>query len=821
MKLLKNISESNIHSYIYRLASDLKNTKNIQSLTDVTQEINEYLISSEYNDFKLIKTQLTTTKTLYKNGVLSDLDYKKYKKFYNIANLKRKIDIYIKYFSSGYKDSEKLFFAIDTIKKACSNKLILDLSETYISRVNTLMNIMDSCIEKSSELQKSNLIHQLNKVKNKLSKDIAYNNLLQEQDIIINIKPISQDFSTEDISFHSSKHKEIFKQKSLALNNLHIQSLNIKEYIYGIDGTLTFQLAYPKNHKDFDFLLTPLQPLLIDIQINDSFNFFKKDSKKDYHKRSTRFMVIGNVIDHINIKEKYEYSIYSQDDEKVLSGVKKFKLKFHDPLKSLWKLHQPTYIDINKSLDDIFKDNFFFDNLITLNSNKSDKLKNRIAQVFVSTIGRNFYDFFIEQLYENKCFLKYFCDKKNGKVTYYITDNIDDSLKTNISNTDDDVTNKLSSYDLSCLKGQTLNSKKPGFRIKENCIIPDITLSTAKKKEKNSPDSSIKPFSSIYKDDIKPIFYHAHESLTEETESSGLKVKISSTNTLPFINSEICLEKLENQNNYILGSDVLKNFFINKRTFSLKRSKYSTKRLYDRLSSFHYKSDSESDVYEKISCCKFQSLTHRNEIIYSMKDYDKLYSEYPRFKSFESFNIIGKVTIGENVNKDSKKAYKFFKNYKSEESSFSEFQESGEKGASLILNSKPDILYSVEIAKEILNPKSSEKPIIYIPSKININSSNNQFIPLRNDDIIMIKALSMVKAEILEIISNSAISTEKGQKQQLQRQLMGAKENCEMAYNQANDDETFSLTQLNEANESSFLINNKKGIFLRYKSKGN
>ncbi|MDE4984533.1 hypothetical protein, partial [Francisella tularensis] len=68
---------------------------------------------------------------------------------------------------------------------------------------------------------------------------------------------------------------------------------------------------------------------------------------------------------------------------------------------------------------------------------------------------------------------------------------------------------------------------------------------------------------------------------------------------------------------------------------------------------------------------------------------------------------------------------------------------------------------------------------------------------------------------------NSAISTKKAQQQLLQRQLLGSKENCEMAYTQTSDSETVSLTQVNEDCENSFLINYKKGIFLRYKSKGN
>ncbi|WP_318263429.1 hypothetical protein [Francisella-like endosymbiont] len=132
---------------------------------------------------------------------------------------------------------------------------------------------------------------------------------------------------------------------------------------------------------------------------------------------------------------------------------------------------------------------------------------------------------------------------------------------------------------------------------------------------------------------------------------------------------------------------------------------------------------------------------------------------------------------------------------------------------SLILNSKVGILYAIEIVKEMLYAKSSEKPIIYLPSKININSANNQFMPLRNEDIIIIELQSINKGEIKELISNSAISTKKAQKQLLQRQLLGAKENCEIAYSQTSDGETFSLTQLNSTSENSFLLNDKKEFF--------
>ncbi|MFV9984536.1 MAG: hypothetical protein AB8V03_02165 [Francisella endosymbiont of Hyalomma asiaticum] len=91
--------------------------------------------------------------------------------------------------------------------------------------------------------------------------------------------------------------------------------------------------------------------------------------------------------------------------------------------------------------------------------------------MFIFTLNRSFYDFFIEQLKCNKCFLKYLCDKKTGKLTYYVTDEIDAPLQKNIANSDEDLKTKLSAYNLSCLKKQTLVSKKTTTLLKENMLI--------------------------------------------------------------------------------------------------------------------------------------------------------------------------------------------------------------------------------------------------------------------------------------------------------------------------------------------------------------
>ena len=166
------------------------------------------------------------------------------------------------------------------------------------------MNILNNAIQRYHELDKK-ILKQFNKLENILTKTIAYNPLLKKQELTISIKPLDSNFKPQDLNFVSSKNKQSFKEKSLKLNNLHIKCLEIQNYIYGLEGNLTFQLAYTNNHKDFDFLLIPNQPLLIDIKIDDTFNFFKKDSKKDHHTRSTRYVVIALTSDKVNIQENY------------------------------------------------------------------------------------------------------------------------------------------------------------------------------------------------------------------------------------------------------------------------------------------------------------------------------------------------------------------------------------------------------------------------------------------------------------------------------------------------------------------------------------
>ncbi|MDE5031942.1 hypothetical protein, partial [Francisella tularensis] len=78
-------------------------------------------------------------------------------------------------------------------------------------------------------------------------------------------------------------------------------------------------------------------------------------------------------------------------------------------------------------------------NLVSLDTNKRNNIKIRIPQSFISTVNRDFYDFFIQQLEQNKLYLKYFCDKKSCKVSYQVVDQVDNYLQRNIVNSDEDL----------------------------------------------------------------------------------------------------------------------------------------------------------------------------------------------------------------------------------------------------------------------------------------------------------------------------------------------------------------------------------------------
>ncbi|MDE4946913.1 pathogenicity determinant protein PdpA1, partial [Francisella tularensis subsp. holarctica] len=83
----------------------------------------------------------------------------------------------------------------------------------------------------------------------------------------------------------------------------------------------------------------------------------------------------------------------------------------------------------------------------------------------------------------------------------------------------------------------------------------------------------------------------------QEIINTGFEILLTSRNTLPFLDNEITLSKLDNDQNYLLGAPDIKSLYISQRKLLFKRSKYCSKPLTENLHNFHYKSDSESDVY--------------------------------------------------------------------------------------------------------------------------------------------------------------------------------------------------------------------------------
>ncbi|MDE4988368.1 pathogenicity determinant protein PdpA1, partial [Francisella tularensis subsp. holarctica] len=82
-------------------------------------------------NINLINTQLKNTKILDRKGLLSKLDYEKYKRYCVICRLKNNIYEFILYFSTNYKDSQSLKIAIKELQHSCSSSLILELPHDY------------------------------------------------------------------------------------------------------------------------------------------------------------------------------------------------------------------------------------------------------------------------------------------------------------------------------------------------------------------------------------------------------------------------------------------------------------------------------------------------------------------------------------------------------------------------------------------------------------------------------------------------------------------------------------------------------------------
>ncbi|WP_178948371.1 hypothetical protein [Francisella sp. Scap27] len=755
-------------------------------------------------------------KDCFERGELTYFIFKEVKRHFRVALLKNSIgtlniELSNKDLSLGVVEA-----AIKLLKKAAKKGDFLYFNEEELAGVSSIVNRLYNAVSRSDALSQIKLPIAIKELVSKhLAKCIAHNDFLASQDIEISIKPLKETFSKRDLDFSAKYNKKVFDGKALKLTNNHIKELFVDEKMYGLDGRVVFELAYPEGHKDFEYLYDRKQPLLLEIKVSDKFNFLKKGSKSENHSREACFIAIANIEAGSHIKSKVATNIFST--EVKCEDVRSIELKFSDPLKALWSLHSPTYVDFKKSIDDLLTDNFYFDSLFKLDTSNCQSITERLPQVFVSCVGRNFYDFFIEQMVDNQCVIKY--SSMGDTPTYYVADSIDSAFKKPFENSQDGVEKEFKRYDISSILTHELVQNSCDSYVKRTQLIPDISFKSSKKIDiKDS--SGTTEFEKLAQTIVYPVNYLEIDPVKQnQAFTKQFCLNFETMVGVPFVNAEIDFTELK-ADDYLADSTV-KSIYLTKRKLELTRSTYCS--MYTRygISHLYYKSDSDQDRYEKIAYTKKLALTHANKWSYTYGDYSVLSPDYPQYTPVKEFDMIGKVIIAKSVDEDSKKAYKFFKSYKMEESEFSSVQKDEEAGTYDVLNSKGAIFYAVELAPEMLAEDSSEDPIVYIPVRININSNVNEFMPLRNDDLIRLRVTGLIKCFGDELISNSAISTEKAQKKLLQRHLLGAKENCEVAYTQEEKDEIYSIVQQNKANDNSIFIHNNKGIFLTYKAKEN
>lgn len=753
-------------------------------------------------------------KNFFKAGKITNIDLKQVKQSCKIAKFKKQIIEFSESLGSNLISNETIFVMFDTLKQASKKNYFLLFSSTELKEVSNLVSRMYSSVSRDLALNESQLAFGIKKLSSEyLSKDFAHNDFLVAQDFEVNIKPITESFSVKNISFTAKYNKKAFEDGVLKLANNHIRELYINEESYGLNGSVSIDLDYSDGHKDFEYLYDKKQALLLEIEITDTFSFLKKGSKKENHSRKSKFVAVANTTSMSNVQKNVSTNIYSK--ENGCQNIKTLNLEFTDPLKALWSMHSPTYIDFKKSIDDILADNFYFDGLFKLDTSKCKSIAENLPQVFISCDGRSFYDFFMEQMVEKNCVVKY--SSLGDTPTYYIADSIDKDFKKPFENSQDNVDQKFHRYDISSLLSQSLSENSCNNYSKRTQIIPDISYINSKKQEVDDSCGE-KPFNSISQTNIHLVNYLQIDPASEvQALTKNYKLTLKSMVGLPFVNSELDFSELKSSNEAL--SSVIKSFYLVTRELSFKRSKYCTFHLSRKLDRLYYKTDSEQDSYEKVTHTEQLNLTHDNKVKYSYGDYNEQKPTYPKYLACNGFDMVGKVIIGKNVDDDFKKAYRFFKGHKLEESDFTDVQEDQEKGTFTLLNSKHAIFYAIKLPEEVLAENCSEDPVIYIPVKININSSINEFMPLRNDDLIRLKVRSLTNCVGEELVSNSAISIEKTQKQLLQRHLLGAKENCEVAYTEEEKDEIYSIVQQNKSNDNSIFIHNNKGIFITYKAK--
>ena len=105
--------------------------------------------------------------------------------------------------------------------------------------------------------------------------------------------------------------------------------------------------------------------MLLDIEIVDEFDILEEQTDEEQKVSHTKYSMVGTVGDNSQIYQDFNTSLYSHKHSEAQSSIIEFKINFKDPLTSLWEIHKPTYIDFNKSLDDIIFDNFYFNKIMS------------------------------------------------------------------------------------------------------------------------------------------------------------------------------------------------------------------------------------------------------------------------------------------------------------------------------------------------------------------------------------------------------------------------------------------------------------------------
>ena len=812
------MTANNYIATILDISKRLENSTHNDTLIQDVLELNNWLFrichKSNKNIFKAIKKQHNNTKILYDLGYIEPRSYEKIKKLYKLEKLKKYIDDGISYVNDY--DYDDICILINVLKKSCTDNLMMQLSNEYVDRVTLLFNKMGTSISSDiiSRHDKNIIISDMKNLSDKhLSPTLGQSISLVSQLLTVNITTLSSDFSAEKLKFNSDENKKSFPKNTLILKNNHIKKLNICENIYGACGDINFELAYDGKHSDFSFLFDSKQLLLLDIEIVDEFDILEEQTDEEQKVSHTKYSMVGTVGDNSQIYQDFNTSLYSHKHSEAQSSIIEFKINFKDPLTSLWEIHKPTYIDFNKSLDDIIFDNFYFNKIITIDTSGAKSLREKMPQVFVSTINRNFYDFFIEQLYLNECYIKYYTDPKSGKPTYFISDQIDSSLKESIKNNQKNVLQKIDEYDSHILKYQHITPNSLDSFIKKEIVTPNINGKDSVKEVKNCN------LDNIYETIIQKPSYLGYGSDDKQIpEHSRYSAELESCNDLAYLNTHIDLSKIDIDKVFLPYKDI-NSVYLSTKKIHIIRSKYSSKQLYRSIDEYPYNSDPEKNVYEKIILCKQRKLTHSNTFKYYFRDHKDLLPSYPTFREYSGFDLIGKIIIGNNTPPESAKAYKFFSGYKLDEDSFSTVQEGKEKGSNNIFDSKDKLQYALEVTKNMLAPKCDAEPILFIPIKINIDSSANEFMPLRNNDVVMVRISDITSCHATEMVSNSATAVDTTDKKRIQRQNFGAKENCIVGYAEDKDSEIYSIEQTNKNNDNSIFIHDKKGIFITYTSK--